>query len=60
MYTLIDSPITPYSTFNEVIEWIFNLEDMEKSKQVLDEIERCNQILVDISSKKSENLTEKS
>jgi len=59
LYTLIDSPITPYSTSSEIKKWISALEDMEKSNQVKDEIDRCNQLLEILTSKKPGVLTEK-
>jgi len=45
---LIDSPITPYSTKEEVDNWIKDLESMPNEKEVLEEIEKAKEILNDI------------
>lgn len=46
-YVLIDPPITPYSTDEEVLEWIAELEAMPQSEQVNVAINSARTLLIE-------------
>ena len=48
---LIDSPITPYSTKEEVEGWLKDLESMPNEKEVLEEIEKTKEIINNFSNR---------
>jgi len=48
---IIDSPITPYSTKEEVEGWLKDLESMPNEKEVLEEIEKTKEIINNFSNR---------
>jgi hypothetical protein len=48
--TLIDSPITPFSSLEEVKSWIDELEKMQRSPEVLVELSYASNLLKELES----------
>jgi len=44
-YILIDAPITPYSSKEEIEAWIKELQDMEQTPEVIAAIEDAKELL---------------
>ena len=44
-YSLIDSPITPYSSIQKIEEWIIELNKKEPNEQVKKAIKEANDLL---------------
>jgi hypothetical protein len=54
-YTLIDSPITPYSSTQKIEEWIVALSKKEQNEQVKNAIKEAYDLLDYAKKQKSKN-----
>ena len=47
-YTLIDTPLTPYSTREDIQQWISDLALMNETKQVRAELRQARDMLAEL------------